>query len=169
MSGAASLAAAKRRRNPAEMPGQQQQPQVAQQRLSGVRPDGTKTNRPTNPEMHPAQVLRLHDRQIFVLERQVEALAERLPGQEDGEGSGTSGNAELESLVLNSNAEMKILKNTISKQQKSIQELTSLVTSLRGTVASQTADISVLTENLPSKLTMEPEKNKVKLDISEGK
>lgn len=168
MSGAASLAAAKRRRNPAEMLGQQHQPQAAQQRLSGVRPDGTKTNRPINPEMHPAQVLRLHDRQIFVLERSIEALAERLPG-EGGEGSGTSGNPELESLVLNSNAEMKILKNTISKQQKSIQELTSLVTSLRGKVNSQDADISALSENLTSNLTMEPEKNKLKLDISEGK
>tara|TARA_B100001121_G_C18629253_1_gene593463 strand:- start:721 stop:1209 length:489 start_codon:yes stop_codon:yes gene_type:complete len=162
MSGAASLAAAKRRRNPPEM-NEQVTP-----KLSGLAPDGTRTNRPTNPEVHPAQILRQHDRQIFILERKIESLEE---GGGSGGGNGSSYNPELENLVVNSNAEIKILKNTISKQQKSIQELTSLVTSLRATVSSQTSDISVLTEQLQSKLTTstEPDKNTIKLDISDSK
>ena len=70
MSGAAGLAAAKRRRNPPEMN------ERVTPKLSGMTPDGNRTNRPSNPEVHPAQILRQHDRQIFLLERKIEALEE---------------------------------------------------------------------------------------------
>ena len=161
MSGAASLAAAKRRRNPPEMYNEQSQ------KLSGVQEQGMKTNRTSNERQHPGQILRQHDKQIFLLERKVEALEEK----DNDQGIVGVGNPELENLVLNSNAEIKLLKSTITKQQKSIQDLTSLVTGLRATVSVQTSDLSELNNYFTNKLNTSPEleKSSVKLDISEGK
>ena len=48
------------------------------------------------------------------------------------------------------NHEIKTLKNTILKQQKSIQDLTSLVTNLRGTIITQNGNIDTLSERLDS-------------------
>jgi hypothetical protein len=142
MSGTAALAAAKRRRNLTEGLGQSQN--VGKSQMEEL-----KVNRTTNDPVHPIQTLLTHDKQIFILERKVEQL-EQLEQFEQTKGSshGFEPNDELDSLVKNNNSEIKLLKITIQKMQKHIQEIAGLVTSLRGTIANQDGVISELVEKI---------------------
>lgn len=184
MSGNAALAAAKRRRNPAEqqfssntsMPDMLQNDEPCLAKLMNSRntnENGVKTNRTANAS-HPLQLLRDHDKILFILERRLEMLEEK-----GGMGNG-SNSGELENFTRNTNSELKLLKSSLVKQQKSVQELTTLVTSLRGTISNQNATIADLTEQLNSATlgqsteirVDEPDvksQSTMKLDISETK
>ena len=184
MSGNAALAAAKRRRNPAEQQftsntsgintvQDDDEPCLAKLMNSRTtNENGVKTNRTANAS-HPLQLLRDHDKILFILERRLEMLEEK-----GGMGNGNSG--ELENFTRNTNSELKLLKSSLVKQQKSVQELTTLVTSLRGTISNQNATIADLTEQLNSATLNQSTEIKVdeldvksqstmKLDISETK
>lgn len=184
MSGNAALAAAKRRRNPAEqqfssntsMPDMLQDDEPCLAKLMNsrnVNENGVKTNRTANAS-HPLQLLRDHDKLLFILERRLEML-EKKGGMGNGSNSG-----ELENFTRNTNSELKLLKSSLIKQQKSVQELTTLVTSLRGTISNHNATIADLTEQLNSATLNQSTEIKVdesdvksqstmKLDISETK
>ena len=144
MSGNAALAAAKRRRNPIEPP-QASQPQLNRQTNSYD--NGLKKN-PNAGTIHPFKLALEHDKQIFILERKLELLEQNGVSSESG---GVS--EELENMVRNSSSEVKLLKASLQKQQKSIQELTTLVTSLRGKLANQDSLIDKLTEELANMST----------------
>lgn len=185
MSGNAALAAAKRRRNPAEQQfssntsgvntlQDEDEPCLAKLMNSrNTNENGVKTNRTANTS-HPLQLLRDHDKILFILERRLEMLEEK-----GGMGNG-SNSGELENFTRNTNSELKLLKSSLIKQQKSVQELTTLVTSLRGTISNQNATIADLTEQLNSATlgqsteirVDEPDVKReatMKLDISETK
>jgi chromosome condensin MukBEF ATPase and DNA-binding subunit MukB len=138
MSGTASLAAAKRRRNLTDSPpvngskSQLEQPMVT---------------RPSNEPVHPLQTLLTHDKQIFLLERRFEQLEQAIPNMANmGNSSETSD--ELDSLVRNNNSEVKLLKLAIQKMQKQIQDLNSVVTTLRGSISNHDGVINELIEKV---------------------
>tara|TARA_A100001011_G_C14310027_1_gene845069 strand:- start:960 stop:1469 length:510 start_codon:yes stop_codon:yes gene_type:complete len=137
MSGNAALAAAKRRRNPVEGPTQSTSKNVSFSSNNEIQ-SGVKVYRDSAPTT-PIKTILEHDRQIFFLERKVEELEELIETKNEGNDS--------QSMEL-TNQEIKTLKNTILKQQKSIQDLTSLVTNLRGTIITQNGNIDTLTERL---------------------
>lgn len=139
MSGNAALAAAKRRRNPVEGPSQSVPKNVSFSSNNEIQ-SGVKVYRDSTPTT-PVKTILEHDRQIFFLERKVEELQELLQTKNDGNDS--------QDMEL-TNQEIKTLKNTILKQQKSIQDLTSLVTNLRGTIITQNGNIDTLSERLDS-------------------
>lgn len=144
MSGTAALAAAKRRRNPIELQ-QASQPQLNRQTNSYD--NGLKKN-PNSGTIHPFKLALEHDKQIFILERKLELLEQNGLSSESG---GVS--EELENMVRNNSSEVKLLKASLQKQQKSIQELNTLVTSLRGKLANQDSLIDKLTEELANMST----------------
>lgn len=144
MSGNAALAAAKRRRNPIEPP-QASQPQLNRQ--TNPYDNGLKKNQNAGT-IHPFKLALEHDKQIFILERKLELLEQNGVSSESG---GVSD--ELENMVRNSSSEVKLLKAGLQKQQKSIQELNTLVTSLRGKLANQDSLIDKLTEELANMST----------------
>tara|TARA_B100000927_G_scaffold283773_1_gene271895 strand:+ start:52 stop:519 length:468 start_codon:yes stop_codon:yes gene_type:complete len=115
-----------------------------------------------NSKIHPLQCILNHDMQIFILEKKLEKL-------EENSNNDNTTPADLDLVMQNNNNEIKLLKNTISKQQKSIQELTSLVTSLRATVSNLETTIENLVEETKSLNVNENDSKKgiVKLDISE--
>jgi chromosome condensin MukBEF ATPase and DNA-binding subunit MukB len=138
MSGTAALAAAKRRRNLTDSPpvngskSQLEQPMVT---------------RPSNEPVHPLQTLLTHDKQIFLLERRFEQLEQAIPNMANmGNSSETSD--ELDSLVRNNNSEVKLLKLAIQKMQKQIQDLNSVVTTLRGSISNHDGVINELIEKV---------------------
>ena len=138
MSGTAALAAAKRRRNLPE----------SQVPLSGKsQMEDVKMNRTTNEPVHPLHTLLTHDKQLFILERKIEEL-EHSKSLNPTQSPETT--EELDSLVRNNSSEVKLLKITIQKMQKNIQDIAGLVTSLRGTIANQEGVISELVEKLAS-------------------
>lgn len=144
MSGNAALAAAKRRRNPIEPP-QASQPQLNRQ--TNPYDNGLKKNQNAGT-IHPFKLALEHDKQIFILERKLELLEQNgLSSESDGVSE------ELENMVRNSSSEVKLLKAGLQKQQKSIQELNTLVTSLRGKLANQDSLIDKLTEELANMST----------------
>ena len=102
-----------------------------------------------------------HDKLLFILERRLDMI-------EDKGSMGNSGNSdELENFTRNTNSELKLLKSSLIKQQKGVQELTSLVTSLRGTISNQNASIADLTEQL-NNATLN-QSTEIKLDESDVK
>ena len=186
MSGNAALAAAKRRRNPVEQQSSfSRDPQMSMMPEEepiltktmterGVNNQGLKVNR-TSQIKDVTQLIFEHDKLLFILERRLDML-------EENGGSSTGGNsAELENYTRNTNSELKLLKTSLVKQQKSMQELTTLVTSLRGTISNQNATIADLTEQLNNATLNQPVEMKlekhneqdvkgqstIKLDISE--
>jgi len=186
MSGNAALAAAKRRRNPVE----QQSTSSRDPRMSmmheeeplltkamterGVNNQGLKVNR-TSQIKDVNQLIFEHDKLLFILERRLDMI------EENGGGGGIANSDELENYTRNTNSELKLLKSSLVKQQKSMQELTTLVTSLRGTISNQNATIADLTEQLNNATLNQPHEVKLekqdepdvkgqttmKLDISE--
>jgi hypothetical protein len=135
MSGTAALAAAKRRRN-----------------LNDSQPvNGSKSqieqpivNRPSNDPVHPLQTLLTHDKQIFLLERRFEQLEQAIPNMNNG----AETSDELDSLVRNNNSEVKLLKLAVQKMQKQIQDLNSVVTTLRGSISNHDGVINDLIEKV---------------------
>ena len=119
MSGNAALAAAKRRRNPVEqqfssntsMPDMLQDDEPCLAKLINSRTtneNGIKINRTANTS-HPLQLLRDHDKILFILERRLEMLEEK-------SGMGNSSNSsELENFTRNTNSELKLLARITSK------------------------------------------------------
>ena len=142
MSGNAALAAAKRRRNPLD--GQFSNQQLSQKKNVSINTEanGLKNYRENN-SITPSKLILEHDLKIFYLERKVENLIEN--SNENSEA-----NLDLQTLeMLETNShEVKSLKSTILKQQKSIQELNSLVTNLKASIISQNNNIDSLTEKL---------------------
>jgi len=171
MSGNAALAAAKRRRNPVEQQFtsnnsmtdvmEDEVPTLSKiMNARATNENGMKTNRTAN-STHPIQLLRDHDKLLFILERRLDMI-------EDKGSMGNSGNSgELENFTRNTNSELKLLKTSLIKQQKGVQELTSLVTSLRGTISNQNASIADLTEQL-NNATLN-QSTEIKLDESDVK
>lgn len=82
---------------------------------------------------------------------------------------------ELDSLVKNNSSELRLLKATVQKQQKSIQELTSVITSLKATLSNHETTINELCQDMSgvvektdvSTETEEDAGSTVKLDVSE--
>jgi hypothetical protein len=138
MSGTAALAAAKRRRNLTDSPpvngskSQLEQPMVT---------------RPSNEPVHPLQTLLTHDKQIFLLERRFEQLEQAIPNMANMANSSETSD-ELDSLVRNNNSEVKLLKLAIQKMQKQIQDLNSVVTTLRGSISNHDGVINELIEKV---------------------
>ena len=182
MSGNAALAAAKRRRNPVEqqsgyLPNNQMSSMMLEEEPllskamsnTGITSDGLRKNR-TSQIKDVNELIFEHDKLLFILERRLESLE----GDGGNNGSGTT-NAELENFTKNTNSEIKLLKASLIKQQKNIQELSSLVTSLRGTISNQNTTIADLSEQLSeqlnnSKLNEQVDvkgQSTVKLDISD--
>merc|ERR1711998_4979 len=146
MSGNAALAAAKRRRNPLD--GQFSNQQLTQKNVAfnSQNPDtsGLKKYREES-SITPGKLLLELDKKIFYLERKVENLLENtIENNEANENLQT-----LEILETNSQ-EVKSLKSTILKQQKSIQELSSMLTNLKASIISQNNNIDSLTEKFDS-------------------
>lgn len=141
MSGTAALAAAKRRRNLTDSPpvngskSQLEQPMV---------------NRPSNEPVHPLQTILTHDKQIFLLERRFEQLEQAIPNMANMANMGNSSETsdEIDSLVRNNNSEVKLLKLAIQKMQKQIQDLNSVVTTLRGSISNHDGVINELIEKV---------------------
>jgi uncharacterized coiled-coil protein SlyX len=178
MSGNAALAAAKRRRNPVEqqsgyLPNKQMSSMMLEEEPllsktmsnTGITSDGLRKNR-TSQIKDVNELIFEHDKVLFILERRLETLE----GDGGNNGSGTT-NAELENFTKNTNSEIKLLKTSLVKQQKNIQELSSLVTSLRGTISNQNSTIADLSEQLNNSNLNEQVDVKgqstVKLDISD--
>ena len=135
MSGTAALAAAKRRRNLNDaQPANAGKTQLEQ----------PKVNRTQNDPVHPLQTLLTHDKQIFILERKLEQLEENMPNM----GASSETSDEIDSLVRNNNSEVKLLKLAIQKMQKQIQDLNSVVTTLRGSISNHDGVINELIEKV---------------------
>ena len=71
-----------------------------------------------------------------------------------------------------SSSEIKLLKTTLQKQQKTIQDLNSLITNLKASMLNQATTIEELAEQLNSMVVPESsdnkdKKSKIKLDISD--
>ena len=146
MSGNAALAAAKRRRNPLD--GQFSNQQLSQKNVAfnSQTPDtsGLKKYREETTST-PGKLLLEHDLKIFYLERKVENLLENT-----NENSQVNLDSQTLEMLETNSQEVKSLKSTILKQQKSIQELNSLVTNLKASIMSQNNNIDSLTEKFDS-------------------
>ena len=171
MSGNAALAAAKRRRNPVESLNNnvQQQNYKDNQNLGK---SGLQTNREKGKSLHPLQVVLEHDRQLFNLERKLDLMDTNIDSD-----NLTQNIVEIDNLVRNTSSEIRLLKTTIQKQQKTIQELSSMLTSLKAAHSTHDNLINELTEQLakaPEVKTVsastdmeDTEGGIMKLDISE--
>lgn len=180
MSGNAALAAARRRRNPVEVPevpvknisqlynsGFEEGP-ILQTYLdnSNVNENGVRVNR-TSQAKNIHELVFEHDKLLFVLERKIDRLITESTGTNK-----TLGLEELDNYTRTTNTEIKLLKTSMQKHQKSIQELSSLVTSLRATISNQNNTIDELTNQLNSSKMVEDvvdtkASSTVKLDISD--
>jgi uncharacterized coiled-coil protein SlyX len=138
MSGTAALAAAKRRRNLNDG-----QP-VTGSKSQNEQPIVNKVQR---EPVHPLQTLLTHDKQIFLLERRFEQLENAIPNMTNMNNGGEVSD-ELDSLVRNNNSEVKLLKLAIQKMQKQIQDLNSVVTTLRGSISNHDGVINELIEKV---------------------
>jgi chromosome condensin MukBEF ATPase and DNA-binding subunit MukB len=141
MSGTAALAAAKRRRNLNDS-----QP-ITGSKSQMEQPTIT---RPSNEPVHPLQTLLTHDKQIFLLERRFEQLEQAIPNMANmaNMNNGAEISDELDSLVRNNNSEVKLLKLALQKMQKQIQDLNSVVTTLRGSISNHDGVINDLIEKI---------------------
>jgi hypothetical protein len=165
MSGTAALAAAKRRRNLNDG-----QPVIA----SKSQNEQPMTNRVQREPVHPLQTILTHDKQIFLLERRFEQLEQAIPHMNNG--AETSN--ELDSLVRNNNSEVKLLKLAVQKMQKQIQDINSLVTTLRGSISNHDGVINDLIEKITNttisglsnvyETNDEDEDSQIELDISKS-
>jgi hypothetical protein len=138
MSGTAALAAAKRRRNLNDS-----QP-ITGSKSQMEQPTVT---RPSTEPVHPLQTLLTHDKQIFLLERRFEQLEQAIPNMANMN-NGAEISDELDSLVRNNNSEVKLLKLALQKMQKQIQDLNSVVTTLRGSISNHDGVINDLIEKI---------------------
>lgn len=117
MSGNAALASARRRR------GEEPMAQNNSNQKSNNANNMANPNQVYSNNLHPLKCVLNHDKQIWVLERQVEQIIDNMNNND---------NTNDNSLVHEqNNSEIKLLKSTIQKQQKSIQELNTLVTNLK--------------------------------------
>jgi len=152
MSGNTALAAAKRRRNPAELMNDIQSKQVGfnlQDNDNHIR----KYRESTGP-VHPLNLIKEHDKQVFILERKLELIEKHIF---DTENSSTN-NSQLDSQLEQSNNEIRLLKAALQKQNKQVTELTTIVTVLKGTISNHDNNFFTLEEEL-KKLSMETPKN----------
>jgi len=184
MSGNAALAAARRRRNPVEVPEVHKKTNshffddsmiggeaLLQNYLSSsdVNENGLRVNK-TSQAKNIQELVLEHDKLLFVLERKIDKLV-----MESTDPNKSGGLEELESYTRTTNSEIKLMKSTLQKQQKSLQDLTSLVTSLRATISNQNNTITELTEQLSDTKMSEKmsedidskASSTVKLDISD--
>jgi len=129
MSGNAALAAAKRRRNPA-LAGEAGRHLASQ--LEKV---------PRKVQSVP-ELLVEHDRKLFVLEKKFDETHLN----EDNANTGASGSVanNAENLAKSNAIEIKLLKATVTKQGKALQDVHSLLTTVRATLNTQTAEINRL-------------------------
>jgi chromosome condensin MukBEF ATPase and DNA-binding subunit MukB len=141
MSGTAALAAAKRRRNLNDS-----QP-ITGSKSQMEQPTVT---RPSTEPVHPLQTLLTHDKQIFLLEKRFEQLEQAIPNMANmaNMNNGAEISDELDSLVRNNNSEVKLLKLALQKMQKQIQDLNSVVTTLRGSISNHDGVINDLIEKI---------------------
>jgi uncharacterized coiled-coil protein SlyX len=141
MSGTAALAAAKRRRNLNDS-----QP-ITGSKSQMEQPTVT---RPSTEPVHPLQTLLTHDKQIFLLEKRFEQLEQAIPNIANmaNMNNGAEISDELDSLVRNNNSEVKLLKLALQKMQKQIQDLNSVVTTLRGSISNHDGVINDLIEKI---------------------
>lgn len=138
MSGTAALAAAKRRRNLNDSP-----PVTGSKNQN----EQSMVNRVQREPVHPLQTILTHDKQIFLLERRFEQLEQAIPNMANMNNGGEVSD-ELDSLVRNNNSEVKLLKLAVQKMQKQIQDLNSVVTTLRGSISNHDGVISDLIEKI---------------------
>jgi hypothetical protein len=103
--------------------------------------------RPSTEPVHPLQTLLTHDKQIFLLERRFEQLEQAIPNMANMN-NGAEISDELDSLVRNNNSEVKLLKLALQKMQKQIQDLNSVVTTLRGSISNHDGVINDLIEKI---------------------
>ena len=172
MSGNAALASARRRRGEDPTLSQAQVPskpntgrQNMQQITNSYGDPNLQVNRQQGIYVHPLQLAREHDKQIFILERKIERLESMGPMENNF-------SDETQSIIMNNNSELKLLKTALQKQQKATQELNSLITSLKATIMNQNSTIEELTEQVNSVNVVDSskptEKNStLKLDISD--
>ena len=166
MSGNAALAAAKRRRNPATA-NEPSHPSMQEQMQKPVR----------KPQSVP-ELLVEHDRKIFVLERKLEDTQLAGGTAQDGQSVAVANNAE--NMAKGNAAEIKMLKGAMMKQAKSFQDSQTLLTTLRATLNTQTAELNglksirdelaELKESINKKESVENDNsddNKVELEVSE--
>lgn len=164
MSGNAALAAARRRRG--EDPTQNIEPprsSMKQTQNQNQFYDTSNYNRDPDTKMTPVQCILEHDKQIWVLERKIETLAQ-------GNINNNSGlSSETENLITTNNSEIRLLKSTLQKQQKTLSDLNTLVTTLRATISNNNVTIEELTEKLNNMASSQNLDNKstVKLDLSD--
>ena len=113
--------------------------------------------------MTPVQCILEHDKQIWILERKIDSL-------EQGNINNNNGlSSETENLITTNNSEIRLLKSTLQKQQKTLQELNTLVTTLRATISNNNVAIEELTDKLNNMASSQNLDNKstVKLDLSD--
>tara|TARA_B100001093_G_C26852859_1_gene1025925 strand:+ start:753 stop:1259 length:507 start_codon:yes stop_codon:yes gene_type:complete len=140
MSGNAALQAARRRRNPVEVP----EPMSDNMEMldKNVKfsdnndfDESLKKNRDNSNPQTIRFYVNEHDKAIFLLERKVELLLQK---------AGDTDTNELTNLTQSNNTELKLLKTTLTKQQKQLSDLSNLVTTLRATLANQNNQIEDL-------------------------
>jgi hypothetical protein len=157
MSGNAALAAARRRRNPFD---QQVQPPARSSSNTNINImnepelslDGVRVNKTANiTDLN--QLIIEHDKLLFILERKLEKLENV---------------SDFETITQSISTEMKLFKTALTKQQNTIQELTSLVTSLRGSILTQNRTIQELSEQLSQSLEINANST-VELNTSDEK
>ena len=169
MSGNAALAAARRRRgeDPVPRPTNQNKQPISNASMSQNIQNTEKlpTNRENNTPVHPYATILEHDKQIFILERKIELLE----GIDINAMGGVS--EEVSTMLSNNSSEIKLLKTTLQKQQKAIQDLNSLITNLKASMLNQATTIEELSEQINSMVVPESsdkdKKSKIKLDISD--
>lgn len=163
MSGNAALAAARRRRG--EDPTQNIEPlrsSMKQTQNQNQFYDTSTYNRDPDTKMTPVQCILEHDKQIWILERKMDSL-------EQGNINNNGLSSETENLITTNNSEIRLLKSTLQKQQKTLQELNTLVTTLRATISNNNVAIEELTDKLNNMASSQNLDNKstVKLDLSD--
>lgn len=170
MSGNAALAAAKRRRNPVDSPKLDQKNIKNQMHDTNIVSD-VRSNREKGKSAHPLQIILEHDKQIFEIERRIENLNMDVLSE-----NAIDLTNELDTLVRNNSSELRLLKTTVQKQQKSIQELTSVITSLKATISNHDSTITELcqqsdsqaeTTDVSTETEEQESSSSIKLNISE--
>ena len=126
MSGNAALAAAKRRRNPAMAQNNEQTMQQVQ--------------KPVRKAQNIQELVLEHDRRIFMMEKEITQQKSNQSNTDTGEGLAVANSAE--NMAKTNSAEIKLLKSTVAKQAKALSDAQTLLTTLRATLNTQTAELN---------------------------
>jgi hypothetical protein len=148
MSGNSALAAARRRRGTTEAP----PPANTKVQNRGRGPPVPQTPQTPQTPQNPLAILGGHDRKLFNLERKLQELEEIMVSKTDLESlelnSDNKTNNITDNITLNrldtNNRDVQQVKKDFLEMKKSLQELNSLVTTLRASLLNQIKEVDNL-------------------------